>query len=327
MDAGQPKAAEPGAAEPAKGAPAGERSDERAEDPIVKEYGTLGRWAAKRRGRSLDGFSSAVIPSGELWRLKKALARSPAPGLMIRKAAAVTLTGRARKRLLAELMIAISDLLARQKAIVLRNAQQLLGEGVKKDATSDLLPPGLGIEGDFLVEITPLLGNVFAAGAGLAIASYADLPQFAGLSFDWVDPKAAQYGQQRGAELVTRIDETTREQLRELVGRAIEEGWSWKALADAIEEKGTFADWRAETIGRTELAIAQNAGQLETFGALGAEKVEVYDGDDFDEPCIEANGQIWTIEEAEANPTEHPNCERAFAPVFDLDEQAADEAA
>ncbi|MBU7015544.1 MAG: hypothetical protein HXS43_12030, partial [Theionarchaea archaeon] len=45
-------------------------------------------------------------------------------------------------------------------------------------------------------------------------------------------------------------------------------------------------------------------------------QVRVLDGDGCEE-CIEANGQIWTIEEAMANPLQHPNCLRDFEPHFE----------
>jgi hypothetical protein len=44
-------------------------------------------------------------------------------------------------------------------------------------------------------------------------------------------------------------------------------------------------------------------------------KVEVFDGDEH-EPCRSANGSIWTIEQAEAEPLCHPNGTRAFAAVL-----------
>lgn len=67
-------------------------------------------------------------------------------------------------------------------------------------------------------------------------------------------------------------------------------------------------------IARTELSIAQAEGHVEAFREDGVEEVVIYDGD-YDEECQEANGQIWTLEEYEAEPIAHPNCVRAARPL------------
>jgi hypothetical protein len=50
----------------------------------------------------------------------------------------------------------------------------------------------------------------------------------------------------------------------------------------------------------------------------GVTHVEVSDGDD-DDDCADADGQVWTLEEALANPIAHPNCVRSFAPADEGD--------
>ena len=82
------------------------------------------------------------------------------------------------------------------------------------------------------------------------------------------------------------------------------------------------ARWRADRIARTESATLFNLGNLTAFQQNGIEHVEVSDGDGCD-ICAAIDGEIWTVDEAMANPTEHPNCLRAFAPVeTDLEEVA-----
>ena len=151
------------------------------------------------------------------------------------------------------------------------------------------------------------------------------------IDWDYLDEKAAEYATTRGAELVGMrvmpdgtlvpnpnpewaISETTRDKVNDLLQRAMAEGWSPQTFADRLEETGVFNEARAEMIARTEVAIAQNRGQLATYKKEGFTHVLVYDGD-YDPECQEADGQTWSIEDAEANPLEHPNCVRAFSPA------------
>lgn len=156
------------------------------------------------------------------------------------------------------------------------------------------------------------------------------------LSFDYVDPAAQDYAAERGAELIGRgkrpefaISETTRVRANDLLREALDEGLSPQEFANRLEESGLFGEARAEMIARTEVALAQNRGHMETYRELGISRVTVLDGDGDDE-CATANGQEWTIEEADAEPLAHPNCTRDFVPIVDEqtneDEDAAEAA-
>jgi hypothetical protein len=74
---------------------------------------------------------------------------------------------------------------------------------------------------------------------------------------------ATDYASQRGAELVTGINETTRDKLNVLIRDATALNWSVDQLADKITDSGLFSDARAEMIARTEISAAQNAATLE----------------------------------------------------------------
>jgi HK97 family phage portal protein len=79
-----------------------------------------------------------------------------------------------------------------------------------------------------------------------------------------------------------------------------------------------WADSQAVTIADSEATEAYNEAVLTTLEADGEAQVYVTDGDEDDEPCIEANGQVWTIEKARANRKEHPRCRRAFLPIAEV---------
>lgn len=118
---------------------------------------------------------------------------------------------------------------------------------------------------------------------------------------------------------VTLISNTTREALRDALQYGSAQGWSIdqlvrgdpangiRGIRDIITE--TYKN-RAETIARTELGTSQNQAATGRYLAVGVRKVRVYDNGraDDDAPCQRANGAIWTVEKADANPLEHPNC-------------------
>lgn len=132
--------------------------------------------------------------------------------------------------------------------------------------------------------------------------------------FGGFDANAKLYAQQRGGELVTMITQTQREDVAALLDQAIQGGWSPQHFARELRGKFTFSKARAAMIARTETAIAYNRGKTATYRTVQIQYVYVYDGDGDDE-CIAANGSIWTVDEADANPIEHPNCKRTFRPA------------
>lgn len=83
--------------------------------------------------------------------------------------------------------------------------------------------------------------------------------------------QAARWAEDWAAQLVRAITESTRQQIRDLVGRAIREGWSTEELAQAIEARGIFSRHRAQLIAITETtrsfavanAIAWQAARVE----------------------------------------------------------------
>lgn len=118
----------------------------------------------------------------------------------------------------------------------------------------------------------------------------------------------------RGAARVTRINEYTREGIRRLIQQAIKDGLSVTEAGELIAGWAGFDSYRAERIARTELMFAYNAAALDSYGALGVEKVEASDGDD-DEECAERNGQTYSLAEAEGI-EDHPNGTLDWIPVL-----------
>lgn len=156
-----------------------------------------------------------------------------------------------------------------------------------------------------------------------------------------VSKEAAQFAQDRGAELVGMkwvdgelvanpnaewtITEGTREKLRSLVSNAIDEGWSAKRLADEVQDSAAFSDERAEMIGRTEIARAHSQGNVTAWKASGVvKKKEWLTAADCCDICDGINGEIVGIDEdfpgGVSAPPLHPRCRCTALPVLKEEE-------
>lgn len=82
-----------------------------------------------------------------------------------------------------------------------------------------------------------------------------------------IDPETKAVSQNPNA--VYRITDTMREALRSQVAKAVEEGWTSVKLAEAIRAHEAFSIARASNIARTEIAMAQEAGNMVYYKASG----------------------------------------------------------
>jgi hypothetical protein len=123
-------------------------------------------------------------------------------------------------------------------------------------------------------------------------------------------------------ELVYRKDglrsiiKTQRDRVAAKVNAALEAGGGRDEAEAAVREAiRVWNETQAETIALTEAVHAFNEGTLTVAELTGATQVYVSDGHDHDEPCQEADGQVWDIAKARENRLEHPRCRRAFLPM------------
>jgi SPP1 gp7 family putative phage head morphogenesis protein len=141
-----------------------------------------------------------------------------------------------------------------------------------------------------------------------------------------VHTRAVKWAEERAAELVTQVSETTRQSVRDLVALAEEEGWSNDRLATMLTEDGVFDRARATMIARTETAFADTAGSL-----IGWQESGVVSGKEWSvgagccDACEELHGEVVGLDEEfpEGDPPLHPNCRCALLPVVREAEQEA----
>lgn len=82
---------------------------------------------------------------------------------------------------------------------------------------------------------------------------------------DWfgqVNSNAVDYAESRSAELVTDIDEATRNMLRGIIADGIEQGKSRDDILAEIESSNAFSESRAQLIADTEIRMANGQGRL-----------------------------------------------------------------
>ena len=174
----------------------------------------------------------------------------------------------------------------------------------------------------FAEEVGGALESIYGAAAhGAVVTGGGETFNTLPISFDHLDANAAKYARERGAELIGTndnawsVDQTTRDEVNRLLQDAMKEGLSPQEFANRLEESGLFGEARAEVIARTEVAIAQNYGQSETYAELGFSRVYVQDGDC--DICREVDGKVASIAWIQENPVGHPSCVRSCSPAPD----------
>jgi len=245
----------------------------------------------------------------------------------------------------------LSEIIANAEAIVAASAPP--AEKLAKK-TAQVFPGG-AVDDIDLTELFPGISDQLAfaakAGASDAIAS-------TGLDLDTPDQETLLYAQERAAELVGKkwvdgqlvdnqnptwaIGETMRADIQSKVAQAIDQGWSPQRLASELRDSLGFA--RAETVARTETALAYGFGAQEAFADAGVELVQILDGsgclpgghvngapkasgeEGTVEEEAEANGQVWTLDQYRERTIGHPNCVRAAVVYLTEKQEAADAA-
>lgn len=144
-----------------------------------------------------------------------------------------------------------------------------------------------------------------------------------GLRWDLQVPEVVAV-RKRIADKVTRVNDTTRQAITGQVEVGLARGYSIVQIANGVTAEGyqgivgcfdQATRYRAEMIARSETAMVYNDTANAGYQEAGVTEVEVLDGTG-DEECAGANGEIWTLEEAQGDPIGHPNCVRSFVPIL-----------
>jgi hypothetical protein len=165
---------------------------------------------------------------------------------------------------------------------------------------------------DLGARLGPLLRRAYLL---LLPAAYDDATTALGLelAFDLANPRVQEILEEL-AERVVEIAETTREEIRALVGKAAEEGWSNEELARRLTELGEIRSRaRARLIARTESASGYARAQLAAYRDSGVVRgTEWLLGPDPCEVCRPLGGRTVELDGEYApgvrHPPAHPLC-------------------
>jgi SPP1 gp7 family putative phage head morphogenesis protein len=120
---------------------------------------------------------------------------------------------------------------------------------------------------------------------------------------------------------VKGITDSTREELRTLLGQAADEGWSVAKIAERIREHAaTMSQSRAELISATETDHAYSAGSIAAYRQSGVvERIGWLTTDGACEICAPLHEKTVPIGDAFdadiGHPPAHPRCRCAIVPV------------
>ena len=122
--------------------------------------------------------------------------------------------------------------------------------------------------------IQALVESAIQSGARAAIADLS-----ADISFNLANPRAVAFLEQYGAERVTMINETTRDEIRRMVTRGVEQGLSYDQVAKditarfrefAVGKPQLHIESRAHLVAVTEAANGYEEGSRSVVGELEA---------------------------------------------------------
>jgi SPP1 gp7 family putative phage head morphogenesis protein len=217
----------------------------------------------------------------------------------------------------------VKPALAKAGARVGKLLADKLAKGISADDQAKKLIAALTFDElkDLAPELAEMLEDMAADGGAEALAQV--ISEVTKEQLDQVNKRAVEYSKARSAELVTNLEQSTRDMLRATVTQGIEEGWSNDKLAGEIEDSYAFDPARAETIARTETAYADIQGNLDGYRASGVVqgKQWIIAQDEFCDECNELDGVVVGLDEqfpgdGGDGPPLHPNCRCDILPVL-----------
>ncbi len=201
--------------------------------------------------------------------------------------------------------------MSRTIASYLPAAQKAAGDTTPPDVDAILAAIDFSVWDALVKEVQPDLETTAREAVATVFATL-NLSTEGSDLFNLSDTQALEYAEMRAAELVGKkwvdgvlvdnpsarwaITETTREDLREMIGQAFAEQWTPAELARRIDESFTFSAGRAEMIAQTETAFAQTAATVQTGKNFGAttKSTQMSNLHDVDDECdlAQAAGEI-----------------------------------
>lgn len=186
----------------------------------------------------------------------------------------------------------------------------------------------LSLTDEEIAQIADDFAAVYASSGDLAFAQVAS-----GDIFDQLNEPARQWAADNAAELVSQVEDSTRDTIRQVIADGEANGLSAEEIAASIEDATGFSSDRASLIADTEIANANSAGALAGYREAAAGGVElqkawmVTDADTCDECVANEDASPIGLDEAfpsgDDAPLAHPRCRCAIYAV--VPDDAADD--
>ena len=169
---------------------------------------------------------------------------------------------------------------------------------------------------DHVAGVASDAGNIFLAGV--------DLPDKESM-FDRVNDRAVTYAKENGAELVSGVDQATRNDIASIISKGLTENIGMDAIADNLESAYSFSPERAELIARTEIANANSNGVLASMNEIKDAGINIqkeWIPDALACPVCQANGDDGAIDleepfsSGDLCPLAHPRCRCTMGSVI-----------
>ena len=164
-----------------------------------------------------------------------------------------------------------------------------------------------------------LINEFYRIGAGLGFQNIART-----LAFTRADREALYNVTQYNFDLIRNLNNSLREQIREVIFDAVASGEGYQVTARKLrdlplEPIGNISvRTRAEMIARTEHARARNTGTLQAYADYGVTQVEIITAGDsiVCNYCLELEADNpYTLQQAMSFLPAHPNCRCAYGAI------------
>jgi hypothetical protein len=176
----------------------------------------------------------------------------------------------------------------------------------------------MGMSNSLGAEIVPMLTDVYLQAAQALLD---ETP--IGVEWDLIHTAGSTWARQYGSELVQGLTNTTREFLRQSIGRFFTDQMTMRQLRDLLEQR--FGPVRAELIASTEVtraAVQGEMGIVDAIGEQGIRMVAVWNTSNDEIVCVvceplnqapedEPGSRTWTHPEngqIYEPPPAHPRC-------------------
>ena len=146
-----------------------------------------------------------------------------------------------------------------------------------------------------------------------AAYSSAFVSEFPGIPFESVQQRASLWAKTKAADLISGVEEVTRQRVRDIVSANVLEGASIQNTTKQIRDDFIFSKQRARVVARTETAFALGQGQKGAAMAQDRDEKRWTTSGDIDDICLENEAAGW-LAIADPFPSghdtvpAHPNC-------------------